>query len=170
MSFLRDNLQKKAAEAMKAAEDILPPWAKKHEKAKTALTIIKKLRKDKLAYIDKHANKSAYTINKNFQIIPAEVGRLVGGDAKNTLYKAPYSVDLIKHIEEVNEGILKRKEERLKADNQGIRDKKKVEVFGEYQKEKNRADNLESQLKLSQIKNVLNKMPLKTKIALGLID
>jgi hypothetical protein len=171
MSLFKDKIRESAAknDAEAAKKDTMPKWAKTSSQATHAFDAINKLKNEKLAYIAKHSKKTAFIPKKTYEIKLADVGRFVTGDTKYVFYRASYSSDLREYLVATNKALVTRKEERLSGLNKPVRDENKAVVYDNYQFQKKRADELDEKLKLASIETMLNLMPLKTKIKLGLV-
>jgi hypothetical protein len=115
------------------AED-LPDWVSEDNNSLAAFKAIQKLEKEKLKYIAENSTKKSFEKKSNFQIGKAEVARIVGGKPSPLFYSltTTFSEHLLEQFDDTNKNLLKKKNNKLSVQNNGLRSRTKDTLIGDF--------------------------------------
>ncbi|GAC19019.1 hypothetical protein [Paraglaciecola arctica] len=149
-------------------DDALPNWVNKDNASLGAYNAINTLKLEKLSYIKKHNNAARYRLKGPYQITQKEVINMISqgrtgvfGAGRNS-----YSEALNKYLDDINEELEIKKNERIKK--VGLRALDKKEVIKKAQNLQQEYDELKDKKLSDFYDDLLKKMPLSDIKKLGL--
>lgn len=155
----------------KATTEDLPDWVSEDNNSLAAFKAIQKLEKEKLKYIAENSTKKAFEKISNFQIGKAEVARRVGAKPQPLFHSltTTFSEHLLDHFDDTNENLLKKKNNKLSVQNNGLRSRTKDTLIVDFRDQevqlKNQVeinvDNLYTRLKAEISYDVKAKLKIK---------
>lgn len=116
----------------------LPDWISEGNLSLAAYHVIETLKKERLLYIANTNDKKNFTKKSNWTILKSEVARKLNVASQPLFYSATttYSGGLLKHLNETNEALTKRKDAKIKSTKRGLGNRSKYDLISEFREQK----------------------------------
>jgi len=149
--FLEGNqgaLQGEDTSSKTIVTEYLPDLVTDENNSLAAFNAIQTLEKEKLKYIAENSTRKAFKYKSSYQISKAEVGRRIGAKPQPLFHSltTSYSEFLLKQFEEANKRLLKRKDDKLLAQRNGLRSRTKEALVVDFREQEKQ---LQSQVEIN---------------------
>jgi hypothetical protein len=119
-------------------DEPLPDWISEGNVSLAAYHVIETLKKERLLYIAKTNDKKKFTKKSNWTISKSEVARKLDVASQPLFYSATttYSEGLLKHLDDTNKTLTKRKDAKTKSTKRGLGNRSKDDLISEFREQK----------------------------------